>query len=45
LKAHGHYETYARLMEPDVLEDLLARLDPGWLPVKYAVTHYKLVTG
>lgn len=45
LKAHGHYERYSRLIAPEVLQDLIERLDPGWLPVKYAVTHFEACDG
>lgn len=41
LKAHGHYDNYAQLIAPDVLKDLLGRLDPGWVPVEYALAHFK----
>jgi hypothetical protein len=41
LKAHGHYERYASLIEPQILEQLLASLGPGWVPVELALAHYE----
>jgi hypothetical protein len=41
LRDGGHYDAYSKLVAPDVLQDLLARLAPGWLPVELAVAHYE----
>jgi len=40
LKAHGHYERYARLIDPSTLEQLLASVAPSWIPVDLALAHY-----
>jgi hypothetical protein len=40
LKAHGHYERYTKLIEPNLLEQLLSRLAPGWIPLDLALAHY-----
>jgi hypothetical protein len=41
LKAHGLYDTYAKLIAPEVLTQLLAQLGPGWVPVEFAMAHYE----
>jgi hypothetical protein len=41
LKANGHYERYVSLIAPEVLEELLARMGPGWIPVELAMAHYQ----
>lgn len=41
LKAKGHYERYARLIAPDMIEQLLASLGPSWIPVEVALAHYE----
>lgn len=41
LKQHGFYERYQKCIAPDVLDDLLSRVAPGWIPVELAVTHYQ----
>ncbi|HKP64580.1 MAG TPA: hypothetical protein VJV78_47920 [Polyangiales bacterium] len=43
LQAHGHYEAYTKVIDAAVLSDLLARLGPGWVPVKYAIRHFEAV--
>jgi hypothetical protein len=40
LKAGGHYERYASLMAPEMLEKLLSSLAPGWITVEDALAHY-----
>jgi hypothetical protein len=40
IKAHGLYDAYVNEIEPRVLEQLLARLDPGWVPVALAFAHF-----
>jgi hypothetical protein len=37
----GHYERYASLVDPTVLEQLLASLAPGWIPIELADGHYE----
>jgi hypothetical protein len=41
LKSEGHYERYAQLVEPAVLEELLQLLGPGWIPIELAHKHYE----
>jgi hypothetical protein len=41
LRAHGHYERYAKLIDPRVLEQLLSGLGPGWVPLDLAFAHYE----
>lgn len=41
LRDAGHYERYATLISSEVLNDLLSRLDPGWIPVELVVEHYQ----
>jgi hypothetical protein len=40
LRAHNLYERYAEVIAPNVLEELLARLAPGWIPVELVLGHY-----
>jgi hypothetical protein len=41
LKANDHYERYVTMIAPNVLEDLLARMAPSWIPVELAMAHYE----
>jgi hypothetical protein len=41
LKTLGHYERYTNLIAPRLLEELLSRLAPGWIPVELALAHYE----
>jgi hypothetical protein len=41
LKASDHYERYVTLIAPDVLDQLLSSMGPGWVPVELALAHYE----
>jgi hypothetical protein len=43
LKAANLYESYAAVASPQLLEDLLSRLGPGWIPIELAFAHYEAV--
>ncbi len=36
----GFYERYSKLIEPQVLEQLLSSVGPGWVPIELADSHY-----
>lgn len=40
LRANGYYHRYEQLIAPTVLEQLLASVGPGWLPIALADAHY-----
>jgi hypothetical protein len=41
LRDAGQYERYVALVPSEVLEELLSRLGPGWIPVELALAHYQ----
>lgn len=41
LRTHGHFERYAKLVNPAVLEQLLAEVAPSWIPIAIVDQHYE----
>jgi hypothetical protein len=40
LRAHGHFDRYARALPREHHEAVLRSLGPSWLPIEHAVAHY-----
>jgi hypothetical protein len=40
LRAHGHYERYAQLVAPEVLDELNTNIAPAWVALELALAHY-----
>jgi hypothetical protein len=40
LQGAGYYERYVTLIDPKLLEELMASLAPGWTPIELAHAHY-----
>lgn len=42
LRERGHFESYAKLIAPETLEELTAMsIAPGWVPIALALAHYE----